>query len=329
MAEKIPKYSVVVAVYNRPDEISKLLDSLNKQLSKDFEVIIVEDGSSIDCKTVITEYSSLLDIHYFFKENSGQGDSRNFGVAQAKGEYIVFFDSDCIIPQGYFLKVEEEMHKRSFDAWGGPDSASDDFNSLQKAISHTMTSYMTTGGIRGAKKQLGSFEPRSFNFGIRKSTFIDLGGFHYTNRGEDIELSHRLKKEGYHSILISEAFVYHKRRTTLSNFFKQVFSFGQTRIFLKQIHPGSLNIIHLLPLFFTLGFFSMPIWACINMSICYTIIFLYSFYLLAVGVECVIKTKSLTVTFLAVVATWIQMIAYGTGFIREILKKTPRKKISY
>ena len=328
MIKENPKYSIVIAVYNRPDEVSKLLDSLQKQIFKNFEVIIVEDGSSIDCKSLVAEYSPGLEIHYYFKNNTGQGHSRNIGASYARGEYLVFFDSDCIIPEDYFLRVEEEMIKRDFDVWGGPDKAAEDFNALQKAISHTMTSYMTTGGIRGAKKHIIWFETRSFNFGIKKSVFDQVGGFFYTNRGEDIDLSHRLKKGGYSSILIPDAFVYHKRRTTLVNFFKQVFSFGKTRIFINRSHPGSLKLVHLLPLVFTIGFFSLPILALVNIYLFCLLMSLYLLYLIAVGVESGVKTKKLTVSLLAIAAAWIQMIAYGTGFIGELFNETPREKIS-
>lgn len=328
MIESIPKYSIVVAVYNRPDEVGELLNSLSKQLFKNFEVIIVEDGSKLDCKEVVDNYSALLNIQYHFKPNTGPGHTRNIGVSLARGEYIVFFDSDCIIPDDYFIKVDQTLLKNDVDAWGGPDRASKDFNSLQKAISHTMTSYLTTGGIRGGKKQVSWFEPRSFNFGIKKTVFTELEGFHYTKIGEDIDLSFRMKKGGYTSVLIVDAYVYHKRRTSLAKFYKQVFIFGKSRIIVNRAHPGSIKLVHLFPLFFTLGFFSIPFISIFSNSMCNLVSVLYISYLIAIGIECGFKTKSLKVSLLSIAAAWIQMIGYGTGFLKEIIKKTPRERIS-
>lgn len=329
MNQDQPKYSIVVAIYNRPDEVDELLQSLCKQHINNFEVIIVEDGSMLDCKDVIAQYKDKLNIRYHFKPNTGPGHTRNVGVSIASGEYIVFFDSDCIIPDDYFIKVEDAMKHRVFDAWGGPDRASKDFNALQKAISHTMTSYLTTGGIRGGKKQLSKFEPRSFNFGIRKSVFIQLGGFHFTIIGEDIDLSIRMKKAGVQSVLIADAYVYHKRRTSLKKFFKQVFIFGRSRIIVNRAHPGTIKLLHLLPLMFTLGFFSLFILPLLSSALFTWLLSLYALFFISVATEAAIKTKSIKVSVISVAAAWIQMIGYGTGFIKELLFESKRVKISY
>jgi glycosyltransferase involved in cell wall biosynthesis len=328
MIDSVPKYSIVVAVYNRPDEVGELLNSLSNQLFKNFEVIILEDGSTLDCKEIVDRYATRLTIHYHFKHNTGPGHTRNIGVSLARGAYIVFFDSDCIIPDDYFIKVEQALLKNDVDAWGGPDMASKDFNSLQKAISHTMTSYLTTGGIRGGKKQVSWFEPRSFNFGIKKTVFTGLGGFHYTKIGEDIDLSFRMKKGGFKSVLIADAYVYHKRRTSLAKFYKQVFIFGKSRIIVNRAHPGSIKLVHLFPLLFTLGFFSIPFISIFSSSMFNLISFVYISYFIAIGIECWVKTKSFRVSTLSMAAAWIQMIGYGTGFLKEIIKKTPRERIS-
>lgn len=329
MNQDQPKYSIVVAIYNRPDEVDELLHSLCKQRVNNFEVIIVEDGSVQDCKDVIAQYKDKLNIHYRFKKNTGPGDTRNVGVSMASGEFIVFFDSDCIIPDDYFIKVEDAMKHGTFDAWGGPDRASKDFNDLQKAISHTMTSFITTGGIRGGKNQLSKFEPRSFNFGIRKSVFIQLGGFHFTIIGEDIDLSIRMKKAGIQSVLITDAYVYHKRRTSLKKFFKQVFIFGRSRIIVNRAHPGTIKLLHLFPLLFTMGFFSLFILPLLSTTLFKFLISLYALFFILIATESAIKTKSFKVSVISVAAAWIQMIGYGTGFIKELLFESKRVKISY
>ena len=328
MTEIIPKYSIVVAIYNRPDEVEELLFSLSKQQKANFEVIIIEDGSSLNCKSVVDRYKDKLSIQYHVKPNTGPGHTRNVGVSMARGEYIVFFDSDCIIPEDYFIKVEHAMCQQHFDAWGGPDKASKDFNSLQKAISHTMTSYITTGGIRGGKNHLSWFEPRSFNFGIKKNIFNTLEGFHYTKIGEDIDLSLRMKKAGVVSILIPDAFVYHKRRTSLSKFFKQIFIFGRSRVLVNKVHPGSIKLFHLFPLFFSIGFFSLPLLPIFSLTLFKIALALYLIFFFAVATECAIKTKSIYVSFIAIAAAWIQMIAYGSGFMKELFFKSTRVRIT-
>ena len=225
-----PKYSIIVPVYNRPDEVRELLESLTGQSYKNFEVLIVEDGSTITCEKVFEEYTQLLHIRYFFKPNSGPGPSRNFGFKQARGNYLVVFDSDCIIPEGYFKAVEDFLGHTPLDAWGGPDRGHRDFTILQQAMAFTMSSVFTTGGIRGRKKAPGAFQPRSFNMGISKEVFLHTGGFAFDRFAEDIEFSLRMKELGYRVGYIHEAFVYHKRRTGLKQFFWQVYNFGRGRV---------------------------------------------------------------------------------------------------
>ena len=216
------KYSFIIPVYNRPDEVDELLDSLTRQTIRDFEVVVVEDGSSIPCKDVVDNYADRLSIHYYNKENSGPGQTRNYGVERANGEYMLILDSDCILPENYLKEVEAELQCRRADAFGGPDRAHESFTDVQKAINYAMTSFFTTGGIRGGKKKLDKFYPRSFNMGVRKEVYQALGGFSKMRFGEDIDFSIRIFKGGYACQLFPEAWVWHKRRTDLKKFFKQV-----------------------------------------------------------------------------------------------------------
>ena len=223
------RYSVIIPVYNRPDEVDELLQSLTQQSFKDFEVIVVEDGSSIPCKPVTEKYQELLDVHYYDKPNSGPGQTRNYGVERSKGEYLIILDSDCILPEGYFLAVEEELQHEAADAFGGPDRAHESFTNIQKAINYSMTSFFTTGGIRGGKKKMDKFYPRSFNMGVRQEVYQALGGFSRMRFGEDIDFSIRIFKGGYTCRLFPGAWVYHKRRTDFRKFFKQVHNSGIAR----------------------------------------------------------------------------------------------------
>ena len=247
------KYSIIVPVYNRPDEVDELLQSLCEQTVKDFEVIIVEDGSIKPCKDVCNKYAGILSLHYYAKENSGPGQSRNYGAERANGEYVIILDSDVVLPKGYLQAIEEELAQQPCEAFGGPDAAHPDFTPVQKAISYSMTSFFTTGGIRGGKAKLDKFYPRSFNMGIRRDVYQQLGGFAKMRFGEDIDFSYRIVEAGYQPRLFPEAWVWHKRRTDFRKFFRQVYNSGIARINLEKRHPGTMKLVHLLPTVFTVG----------------------------------------------------------------------------
>ena len=237
----MPYFSVIIPVYNRPDEVRELLESLSKQTLKDFEVLLIEDGSVNRCDTVAQEFDKDLNICYFYKENSGRSLTRNYGMERASGEYLIFFDSDCIIPERYFEIVKARLEEDYVDCFGGPDAAHTSFSNLQKAISYSMTSFFTTGGIRGGKKGMEKFTPRTFNMGFSKEVYKRVGGFK-DMFGEDIDLSLRIQKAGFHTVLIRDAFVYHKRRVSFRSFYRQVSVFGRARVDLYLLHPESLKI---------------------------------------------------------------------------------------
>ena len=247
------KYSFIVPVYNRPDEVDELLASLTTQTVKDFEVIIVEDGSSTPCKDVCAKYEGCLDLHYYTKKNSGPGQSRNYGAERSKGEYLIVLDSDVVVPEGYLQAVNDELNREPADAFGGPDRAHASFTDTQKAISYSMTSFFTTGGIRGGKKKLDKFYPRSYNMGIRRDVYLRLGGFSKMRFGEDIDFSIRIFKAGCRCRLFPGAWVWHKRRTDFRKFFRQVYNSGIARINLYKKYPESLKLVHMLPTVFTVG----------------------------------------------------------------------------
>ena len=249
------KYSIIVPVYNRPDEVDELLDSLTRQVCNDFEVIIVEDGSANPCKQVCDKYADRLAIKYFMKPNSGPGQSRSYGVERASGDYVLILDSDVVVPEGYLQAVDDELRREPCQAFGGPDRAADSFTPTQKAISYSMTSFFTTGGIRGGKKKLDKFYPRSFNMGVRRDVYNELGGFSKMRFGEDIDFSIRIFKAGCRCRLFPGAWVYHKRRTDFRKFWRQVFNSGIARINLYKKYPESLKLVHLLPMVFTVGVF--------------------------------------------------------------------------
>jgi glycosyltransferase involved in cell wall biosynthesis len=315
-----PKYSVIVPVFNRPEEMDELLNSLVDQTFKNFEVIIVEDGSTIDSKVVVEKYSDKLSIYYFFKTNSGPGPSRNIGFEKARGEYFVVFDSDCILPSTYFESVEKFLSTTNLDAWGGPDRGHDNFTSLQRAMAHTMSSFLTTGGIRGAKKIIGNYQPRSFNMGISKETFLKTGGFRFDRFAEDIELSVHMKKLGLKVGLIPEAYVFHKRRATLSQFFHQVSNFGKGRVQVGESHPGEIKLVHWFPSFFLIGIFLTLILFFFNKWLGLAGVLGYSLYFILIGIEGFFKTKSTMVSVLSIPSAFIQMVGYGSGFLAQKMK---------
>lgn len=295
------RYSFIIPVFNRPDEVDELLQSLESQTIKDFEVILVEDGSEVRCEEVAKRHSDKLDIRYFFKENGGPGPARNYGAERASGEYLLILDSDCVLPEGYLQAIEDELSRSLADAFGGPDRAHESFTDLQKAINYSMTSFFTTGGIRGGKKKMDKFYPRSFNMGVRRDLYGKLGGFSGMRFGEDIDFSIRIFESGAECRLFPEAWVWHKRRTDFRKFFRQVHNSGIARINLEKRHPGTLKLVHLLPAAFTVS--------------CMTIVIpvFYSFIILC---DSTLRNRSLHIGILSVPAAFIQLTGYGTGFIK-------------
>lgn len=247
------KFSVIIPVYNRPDEVEELLESLTMQKNGDFEIVIVEDGSAEKCDSIVERYRSKLDLSYHFKENGGPAMARNYGMEKAKYDYFIFFDSDCIIPESYFKVADKALTENYSDAYGGPDTAHESFKTIQKAISYTMTSFFTTGGIRGGNEKMERFKPRSFNMGYSRGVYEKTGGFTNMRFGEDVDMSLKILDNGFKTQLIKDAFVYHKRRTDFKKFFKQVYNSGIARINLEKRHPGSLKLVHAMPAAFLLG----------------------------------------------------------------------------
>lgn len=306
------KYSFLIPVYNRPDEVDELLQSLTLQTINDFEVVVVDDGSAIPCADVVEKYAGKLDIHYYEKTNSGPGQTRNYAAQRSRGEYLIILDSDCILPSTYLQEVENELNREPADAFGGPDRAHPSFTNIQKAINYSMTSFFTTGGIRGGKKKMDKFYPRSFNMGVRSDAYQQLQGFSAMRFGEDIDFSIRIFKQGYRCRLFPDAWVYHKRRTDLKKFFKQVHNSGIARINLYKKYPESLKLVHLLPALFTIGVAFCLLGALLTP---YALLPLLLYALLVFG-DSAIQNRSILIGLYAIAASYIQLLGYGTGFLR-------------
>ena len=305
------KYSVIVPVYNRIDEVDDLLRSLAGQRGGDFEVIIVEDGSTAPCGETVEKYRDALDVKYHYKENEGRSIARNYGLERASGDYMIFFDSDCVIPSDYFIKLDKALTAKPLDCFGGPDAADESFSDTQKAINYSMTSFLTTGGIRGGKVQLERFTPRSFNMGYSRRVYERVGGFREMF-SEDIDMSTRVRQAGFSIGLIREAFVYHKRRVDFAKFLRQVYVFGMSRITLRLLYPDSLKAVHTLPaIAVILGV------ACVVLAITVSWWWIVpiAMYLLAIFVTAWIATRRLNIAVMAVPASIIQLRGYGCGFI--------------
>lgn len=336
------KYSLIIPVYNRPDEVDELLESLCHQTHKDFEVLVIEDGSQNKCEEVVQRYQSSLDVRYFYKENSGPSPSRNYGAERSRGEFLLILDSDCVLPPGYIQAIDEELAHRYADAFGGPDRAHESFTPVQKAINYAMTSFFTTGGIRGGKKKMDKFYPRSFNMGVRAEAYRALGGFAPMRFGEDIDFSIRIFKEGYACRLFPEAWVWHKRRTDLKKFFKQVHNSGIARINLYKKHPESLKLVHMLPAVFTVGvalllllllvglaLFAVP--SCVAAAPWVTAVAVAPLlcFVLLIFIDASVQNKSPYIGLLAVGASFVQLIGYGSGFLRAWWQRCVRGKDSF
>lgn len=313
----MPYFSIIVPVYNRVDEVRDLLDSLSQQTSSDFEVVIVEDGSSVRCDGVVKEYSETISIQYFYKENEGRSIARNYGLERANGEYFLFFDSDCVIPPEYIATLKSALDANYTDCFGGPDSAHSSFTDIQKAINYSMTSFLTTGGIRGGKVQLEKFVPRTFNMGYSRKVWEKVGGFREMF-SEDIDMSTRIRQAGFSISLIRDAYVYHKRRTNLKAFCRQIYVFGMSRITLYLLYPDSLKLVHWLPAVFVMGVMAMAV-----LAICLSWMWILPLvaYLVAIFVTALFSTKNLKIASLSVITSVIQLGGYGVGFLKAYIWK--------
>ena len=317
------RFSIIIPVYNRPQEVDELLESLCHQTLKDFEVVVVEDGSTEPCDTVCQKYAAKLPVNYYAKTNSGPGPSRNYGAERSQGEWLIILDSDVIVPENYLETVKEELGWEPCDAFGGPDRAHPSFSPIQKAINYAMTSFFTTGGIRGGKRKMDKFYPRSFNLGIKKSVFEALGGFAPMRYGEDIDLSTRIFKDGYNCRLFPEAYVYHKRRVKFSSFFRQVKHSGEARVILKNKYPETFKLVHLLPAAFVVGNLILLLLGIFHHWLWFTPLLLF---IMMVFFDSLIKNKDLKVALLSVPAAYCQLFGYGTGFLKAAFREILGKK---
>ena len=314
-------FSVIIPLYNRPQEIDELLHTLTQQTYRQFEVLVIEDGSKNDAREIVQSYQDRLDVRYYFKENEGQGFTRNFGFKLAKGDYFIIFDSDCLIPADYLETVNNYLYENRLDAYGGPDAAHPSFTPIQKAISYSMTSPFTTGGIRGSKKNMGGqFHPRSFNMGISREVWEKVGGFILTRLGEDIEYSIRIH-EGFKIGLIPTAVVYHKRRTNFAQFYKQLHFFGRARINIYKFFPSQLKLVHFFPAMFTLFIFLTLLLNLYGSEWARPCNILVGGYLLMIFFHSWAVNKSLKVAILSIGAALVQLLAYGLGFMQDFWKR--------
>lgn len=326
------EYSFIIPVYNRPQEIKELLESFTQlEYNKDFEIVIIEDGSTKTSEEIISTYASQLNISYYYKENSGPGDSRNYGMLRANGNYFVILDSDCIIPSHYLRTVSDFLKSNYFDCYGGADAAHSSFSALQKAINYVMTSFYTTGGIRGSEKSINKFEPRSFNMGLSKVAFESSKGFAKIHPGEDPDLSIRILKLGFKTTFIPNAFVYHKRRISWNKFYTQVKKFGMVRPILNNWHPSSSKLTYWLPtvfVFFTILSFLLSVMLNFNFIVPLVL------YICLLFFDSSIKNKSIYIGLLSVFALFIQFFGYGLAFLKSsyylnILKRDPKKQFPH
>lgn len=321
-------FSFIIPVFNRPDEVRELLQSFTNLTGNfKYSICIVEDGSTVSSEEIIEEYNDRLDISYFYKQNSGPGDSRNYGMVRAQGNYFIILDSDVLLPENYLEVVQNSLNEHYTDCYGGPDGAHPSFSKLQKAINFAMTSFITTGGIRGGKASK-KFQPRSFNMGISKEAFEASRGFGTIHPGEDPDLSLRLLNLGFTTKLIPAAVVYHKRRVSWSKFYQQVYKFGMVRPILNRWHPHSKRLIYWMPTLFSLGFVVSVLFLLVQIK---WLLYIYIFYVVIAFVVAFANSRSMHIALLAVMAILIQFFGYGYGFLKstiavKLLKQNPEKR---
>lgn len=317
-------FSLIIPVFNRPEDMQEVLEGLSQQTYTNFEVIVVESGSEIKSDQVVASFKDQLDIHYYLKGNDGQGFSRNYGLAKAKGDYLIILDSDIIIPSHYVQSVYNYLRHDYLDAFGGPDRGHESFTAVQKAADFALTSYLTTGGTRGRKKGAGTYYPRSFNMGMSREVYEKTKGYALPNCGEDIELSIRIQKWGFKTGLIPDAYVYHKRKKTLSGFFKQMEWFGKSRINLYRIYPESLKLMHLLPLGFYLYVLLMLAMFIFLPVLGWLMLITLITYFIAVLAEAFIRYRSFKVAVYSICTSASVFVGYGYGLVKYFfLQKSP------
>ncbi|PIB23846.1 glycosyl transferase family 2 [Maribacter sp. 4U21] len=317
-------FSFIIPVYNRPNEVQELLESLLEQTyTKDFEIAIVEDGSTQSSEKVIENFKDKLHISYYQKPNSGPGDSRNYGMRRAKGNYFIVLDSDCILPPQYLVEAEKSLTHAFVHCYGGPDAAHESFSRVQKAINYAMTSFLTTGGIRGGKKAVDKFQPRSFNMGISKEAFENVGGYGNIHPGEDPDLTIRIWNAGYETKLIPEAYVYHKRRIGWNKFYTQVNKFGMVRPILNKWHPSTAKLTYWFPTLFCCGFLLALVALFAGFPLPF---YLFVFYFVLLFTDALLRTRNLAVSLMALFATVVQFVGYGIGFLKSTIYTTFSKR---
>ena len=310
-------FSIIIPVFNRPDEVVALLESICFQDIYQLEVIVVEDGSTLSCGERIASFGERLSLRYVSQENTGQGFARNHGISLARGDFFIFFDSDCVLPEGYFVALEKAIQSRNLDAFGGPDDAGAGFSAFQKAMNFSMTSFWTTGGIRGKLKNATKFQARGFNMGFSRTVFERIGGFIDPNMAEDIEISMRIKKAGFRLELVKDAYVFHHRKNTFVSFLKQSFQFGRNRVHISTYHPDAVRLVHILPALFLLGLLALPIFFLLLPSMWKIVATVYSSWGLGVLVSATLTSGSAYIGILSLVTSIGQLGAYGAGFMRQ------------
>lgn len=322
-------YSLIVPVFNRPDEVEDLLKCLATQTYRHFELVLVESGSTIPSDEVVAKYKEQVTVRHFMYKNDGQGFSRNYGMSKAEGDFFVILDSDILLDPDYLENLDHQLHERQLDAFGGPDRAHHSFSPVQKAIDYTLTAPLTTGGIRGAKKRVGTFYPRSFNMGFSREVYDKTGGFHYPYFGEDIDLSQRIMDNGFRVGLVREAYVYHKRKKTFQSFYKQMFFFGRARIQISKLFPSSLKITHFFPALFVLSHLLLVVFIISFPQ--YTILWLAPLllYIFVLFLGSAVLYKSPRIGFLTIPALYTQMFGYGLGFMKDFIRRMVFNKDSH
>jgi len=334
MSAGFQKFSIIIPSFNRVDEITALLVSMEELRfpRSQFELIIADDGSTDETLHFIKSYSSAsgLNLILVSQSNQGPGAARNLGVAAASGDFFIFIDSDVTVPGHWLEEISKQLQLEGGQAFGGPDTYRDDFPALLKAINHSMNSFLTTGGLRGKKgKSLARYYPRSFNMGLSRALWEKTGGFSKLRHGQDIEFSHRLHQAGAKILFIPKAFVFHKRRTSLKKFFKQVFNWGVARINLYKMNPSMLEPLHALPAVASAGYLLLSLMAFFHPVLKQIWLVFSAFGLLLLlfsSAQALRQYRSIAVALYVPLVIPIQIFGYGIGFIYNFIRRVIFRK---
>jgi GT2 family glycosyltransferase len=237
---RLPKVSVVVACYNGQQTLKTCLESLERLNYPDYEIILVDDGSTDGTRQIATAFGTKSNQckYAVHKVNLGLSVARNTGIAMATGHLVAFTDADCRADQDWLYYLVAELLEGEFAGVGGPNLLPPEDSPVAAAVlvspggpAHVMLDDREAEHIPGC------------NMAFWKSALLEIGSFDpiFTRAGDDVDLCWRLQQAGYKIGFVPAAFVWHYRRSTVQAYLKQQHGYGEAEALLVRKHPEYFN----------------------------------------------------------------------------------------